>query len=79
MKRTADTLMGEYLEVRGNTRLLADGYHKLLCYESEKITLAGKRHSITVTGKKLEMKYLTGEKIGIEGYIRGIEYGKADS
>lgn len=74
MKKLPDTLFGEFLEIRGNTYLAADGYGKMLEYGNEKIVLAGKSLKITVTGKKLKMNYLSGEKIGIDGYIRSVEY-----
>lgn len=74
MKKLPDTLLGEFLEIRGNSFLAADGYGKMLEYGSEKIVLEGKNHTLTVRGKKLKMHYMSGEKIGIDGIIRGVDY-----
>ncbi|MBQ5841824.1 MAG: YabP/YqfC family sporulation protein [Clostridia bacterium] len=74
MKKLPDTIFGEFLEMRGNTYLAADGYGKMLEYGNEKIVLCGKNLKITVLGKRLKMNYLSGTKIGIDGYIRSVEY-----
>ncbi|MBQ2324761.1 MAG: YabP/YqfC family sporulation protein [Clostridia bacterium] len=74
MKKMPDTLLGEFLEIRGNGYLAADGYGKMLEYGSEKIVLEGKRLTLTVRGKRLKMHYMSGDRIGIDGIIRGVDY-----
>lgn len=74
MKKAPDSIFGGFLEIRGNTFLCADGYGKMLEYGQEKIVLQGKKHTVSVYGKNLKMHYLTGDKIGIDGIIRGVKY-----
>ena len=74
MKKLPLPNLNEFLEIRGNTRLLAEGFAKMTEYGSEKIVLQGKNFTLTVKGKRLTMHYLSGEKIAVQGYIRGVEY-----
>ncbi len=74
MKKTPDSLFGTFLEIRGNTFLCADGYGKMLEYGKDIIVLQGKKLTLTVYGKNLKMHYLTGDKISIDGIIRGVKY-----
>lgn len=74
MKGNNNTVPSEFTEIRGNKYLAADGFGKLLEYQSERIVLTGKRTKLTVKGLKLQMHYLSGERIGIDGIIRSVEY-----
>lgn len=79
MKKVPDSIFGEFLEIRGNTFLCADGFGKMLEYGQSKIVLQGKKLTLTVHGKMLKMHYLSGDKIGIDGIIRGISYEPSDT
>ncbi|HOJ48482.1 MAG TPA: YabP/YqfC family sporulation protein [Bacillota bacterium] len=69
-----DILEGAYIELRGNNDLLIEGCDGLLGYEEDLITLQVGKQVLNIKGKRLTMRYLSEKKIGISGYIKGVEY-----
>lgn len=69
-----DILEGAYIELRGNNDLLVEGCDGLLGYEENLITLQVGRQVLHIKGRRLTMRYLSEKKIGISGYIKGVEY-----
>jgi sporulation protein YqfC len=69
-----DILEGAYIELRGNNDLLVEGCEGLLGYDENLISLQIGSQVLNITGKRLTMRYLADKKIGISGYIKGVEY-----
>ena len=63
-----------FIEWRGNKLLLAEGIDCLLLYGENEIRLSAGEQVISVCGETLEMKYLTNERIAIEGIIKAVSY-----
>lgn len=68
---------GVYIELRGNRRLVAEGIDALLVYEDDKITVGAGKDRITFFGNRLEMRFLSQNRIVIEGELRGLQYEDA--
>lgn len=65
---------GVYIELRGNRRLVAEGIDALLEYGDTCITVGSGKQRLAFTGKDMEMRYLSENRIVIEGEIRQIRY-----
>ncbi len=65
---------GVYIELRGNRRLVAEGIDALLVYEDTKITVGAGKQRISFFGNRLEMRFLSENRIVIEGDLRGLQY-----
>jgi sporulation protein YqfC len=69
-----DLFEGAYIELRGNTDLLIEGFEGLLGYDENLISLQIGKQVLNVTGRRLQMRYLSEKKMGISGYIKGVQY-----
>lgn len=69
-----DILEGAYIELRGNNDLLVEGCDELLSYDEDLISLQIGDKKLNIKGRRLTMRYLSEKKIGISGYIKGVEY-----
>lgn len=69
-----DLFEGAYIELRGNKDLLIEGCDALLGYEDNFISLQIGKQTLNITGKQMKMRYLSDNKIGISGYIKGVCY-----
>ena len=65
---------GIYLELRGMKRMVAEGIDALLEYTDTRITVGSGMHRLAVSGRGLEMCFLSENRIVIEGEIVRIEY-----
>ncbi len=65
---------GVYIELRGNHRLIAEGIDSLLEYGEARITVGAGEQRITFEGDGLEMKFLSENRIVLEGSIREVRY-----
>lgn len=65
---------GVFLELRGNHRLMAEGIETLLEYGETRIVVGAGTQRIALEGEQLEMKFLSVDRIVIEGTIRVIRY-----
>jgi sporulation protein YqfC len=72
--RKEDILEGAYIELRGNHDLLLEGCDGLLGYDEELISLQIGEQILNIKGRRMTMRYLSEKKIGISGYIKGVEY-----
>jgi sporulation protein YqfC len=69
-----DLFEGAYIELRGNNDLLIEGCEGLLGYDENLISLQIGKQVLNITGRRLTMRYLSEKKIGITGYIKGVQY-----
>ena len=65
---------GVFIELRGKRQLVAEGIDALLVYEDTNITVGAGKERITFFGNRLEMRFLSQNRIVIEGEIRGLRY-----
>lgn len=65
---------GVYIELRGKRRLVAEGIDALLEYGADRITVGSGEERISFFGKEMEMRFLSENRIVIEGEIGEIRY-----
>ncbi len=65
---------GIYLELRGMRRLVAEGIDALLEYTDTCIAVGAGKHRLAIGGSGLEMRFLSENRIVIEGTIVRVEY-----
>lgn len=65
---------GAYIELRGNNDLLLEGCDGILEYEENQISLQVGKQKLSITGRRLQLRYLSDKRIGISGYIKGVCY-----
>lgn len=65
---------GIFLELRGRKRLVAEGIDALLEYTDTRITVGADCQRLMLTGRGLEMRFLSANRIVVEGTIVRIEY-----
>ncbi len=65
---------GMYLELRGMKRMIAEGIDALLEYTDTRIAVGAGKHRLAISGRGLEMRFLSENRIVIEGEIVRIEY-----
>ena len=69
-----DLFEGAYIEMRGNNDLLVEGCEGLLRYDENLISLQIGRQTLNISGRRMQMRYLSDKKIAIAGYIKGVNY-----
>jgi sporulation protein YqfC len=69
-----DLFEGAYIEMRGNNDLLVEGCEGLLRYDENLISLQIGRQTLNISGRRMQMRYLSDKKIAISGYIKGVNY-----
>ena len=62
------------MEWRGSSLLLVEGIDELIRYGREEILLGAEGQTISVRGKDLEMKFLTSDRIAVEGTLEAVSY-----
>ena len=65
---------GIYLELRGKKRMVAEGIDALLEYTDTRVCVGAGKQRLAVGGNGLEMRFLSENRIVIEGEIVRIEY-----
>lgn len=65
---------GVFIELRGRYRLIAEGIDELLEYGDTRMVLGAKADRIAVMGENLEMRFLSENRIVIEGNIQSVQY-----
>ena len=65
---------GIYLELRGMKRLVAEGIDALLEYTETRIAVGAGTHRLVFCGRELEMRFLSQNRIVIEGEIVCVQY-----
>lgn len=65
---------GVYIELRDGKRLLAEGIDSLLEYDDTRVTVGAGNRRIAFIGERMEMTFLSENRIVLEGTIREVRY-----
>ena len=65
---------GVYIELRDGKRLLAEGIDSLLEYGDTRVTVGAGNQRIAFIGERMEMTFLSENRIVLEGTIREVRY-----
>ncbi len=63
-----------YIQIIGRSLIQAEGYCRIEDYSETKILLSSSEGVLAVCGDKLTLKYLSDERVSIEGRIEKIEF-----
>lgn len=64
------------IEIIGDSRVLIDYHHGLLCYSNEKVIISGNKCEISVCGSGLRISSMTNDQIVICGKINCVDLHK---
>ncbi len=77
MKRLLNLFKTEtpvFVEIRGRDTVLAEGYCRIELYSPERIILAHRDYSISVSGSGLMLRHLSESAIAVDGRIDSVEF-----
>ena len=63
-----------YIELRGRSSLLCEGFCRITGYSGERIELASDTERLEITGRGLTLRHLSAGRIAVDGRIDAIGF-----